>query len=94
MGAGTRSWRLGQEEITQASSKSLAPPIHAPARDSDGAICIDDAQCFLHESFQQRHQDNINVLHASLMANQLVKKMQRFITTRPTIQIGYTNPAV
>ena len=35
----------------------------------DGAIYIDDALRFLDESFQQRRQDNINALLASLMAN-------------------------
>ena len=33
------------------------------------------------ESFRQRCQHNINVLQASLMANHLVTKMQRFIAT-------------
>ena len=28
MGVGTRSWRLGQEEILQPYSNSLPPPIH------------------------------------------------------------------
>ena len=50
------------------------------ARDLDGAIRIEDALCFLDESFQQRHQDNINILKASLMANHLVTNMQRFKT--------------
>ena len=30
MGAGTQGWRLGQEDILQASNKSPPPPTHSP----------------------------------------------------------------
>ena len=30
MGAGTQGWRLGEEEILQASGKSTPSPTHSP----------------------------------------------------------------
>ena len=81
MGAGTQGWRLGQEEILQASSKSPPSPTNSRGwcRDSDGAICIDDAQCFLDESFRQKC--NNNIVQASPLVGHLITKMQRLIAT-------------
>ena len=81
MGAGTQSRRLGQEEILQASSKSppFPPILWDGAKDSDGAMCIDDAQCFLDESFRQRC--NNNIVQASPLATHLITKMRRLIAT-------------
>ena len=47
------------------------------AVDSDGAIRLDDALCFLDESSWKRCRDKINVLQTFLKANHLVTKMQR-----------------
>ena len=60
------------------------PSIHEDgAGDSDGAIRMDDAQCFVDESFRQRCHDNVNVLNAP--------KNQRWPTSG---QIGYITPIV
>ena len=69
MGAGTQGWRLGP-----ASHVLLPPILRDGAGDSDRAICIDDAQCFLDESFRQRC--NNNIVQASPLVGHLITKMQ------------------
>ena len=72
----------------------LPSTLWGSAGDSGKAIHIDDAQCFMDESFWQRRMDNINVLQASLMANHLVTNMQLFIATSPTILLKTRSPSM
>ena len=62
MGAGLGVGGSGKKRFSRllAIHLSLPPILRDGAGDSDGAICIDDAQCFLDEPFRQRC--NINVL--------------------------------
>ena len=65
--------------MLRANHLPLPPILWDGARDLGGAISIDDAHCFLDESFWQRC--NSNVVQASPMASHLIAKMQRLIAT-------------
>ena len=79
MGRGIRVGGCGKKRFTMLPANQPLPPIlRDGVGDSDGAICIDDAQFILDESFWQRC--NINIVQASPMASHLITIMQRLIT--------------
>ena len=80
-GKGLRVGGWGRRRFSRlpASHLLLPPILQDGAGNWDGAICIDDVQCFLDESFRQRC--NNNIVHTSPLVGHLITKMQRLIAT-------------